>query len=251
MLMAACVALFSGCLTGDEDSPDGDAPMTIAENDAAEGVAETAFQTLGSMLSVVADPDGSSPLRETSANYDPQVGQWTVVGNEAYDDPEATGAVTFTILINISAGGVPQQYPDDTTDLIDVVFGGTNAGNFHPDDRDFDIDYDFDADAALHAVRNGSIVTITGGGTLSGSTTTHLGSLSVPRTQDASWSYALSLDTSDPAACVTGTVTGTVNQHSFDGTLADGVSSWTLRRNGTVVVTGTGEYPCGDGAPAL
>ncbi|MGQ0720145.1 MAG: hypothetical protein ACT4PE_01085 [Candidatus Eiseniibacteriota bacterium] len=245
-----CAALLAGCLSGDDDPAAGDeAALTAAENDTAEGIADTAFQMLGSMLETVSDPDGSSPLRETTASYDPNLGQWTVQGTEPYDEPEASGLATFTALVSFHAAGQAQQYPDDLTDQADVQLSGTNVGNYHPADRDFDIDYDWEADAGLQAVRTGSIVDITGGGALTGTTAIHLGNLTVPRTHSATWSYSLSLDISDPAGCATGTVTGTMNQHTFDGTLSGGVMNWTLRRNGNVVVTGTEDYICGAGSP--
>jgi hypothetical protein len=249
-LPIACAVLLGGCLTGDDGPAAGDqAALTAAENDTAEGIADTAFQMLGSMLESVSDPDGSTPLREVVATYDPNLGQWTIQGTEPYDDPEATGTATFTALVTFHAAGQSQQYPDDLTDQADVQLSGTNVGNFHPADRDFDIDYDWEADASLHAARTGTIVDITGGGALTGATEVHLGNVNVPRTHSATWSYALSLDTSDPAGCATGTVSGTANQHTFDGTLSGGVMSWTIRRNGSVVVTGTEEYTCGSGTP--
>jgi hypothetical protein len=248
MLAFAGVALLSGCLAGDDDPAAGDqAALNAAEDDTAEGIADTAFQMLGSMLESIADPDGSTPLRDVS--YDPSVGQWTVTVTENYDVPEASGTASYTALVSFSAAGQSQQYPDDTTDQADVQLSGTNVGNFHPPDRDFDLDYDWAADASLHAERTGTLVNISGGGALTGTTEIHLGNLNVPRTHSATWSYTLSFDTTDPSGCATGTVTGTANEHTFDGTLAGGVMSWTLRRNGNVVVTGTAEYICGsDGA---
>lgn len=237
------VALFGGCLS--DSTPTADLAATNqSDEDIAQGVSGIAVETLGSMIDGVSGLQ-QNPLRGQSVQWDGGTGIWTISGDDAYDDPDATGNVTYTITVRFQANGTPQQYMDDTTDQIDVTTAATNGGNYHPQDRAFDVDYDFDITASIQAVPSGNLIAVTGSGSLSGSTDAHIGQATVSRSQSGSWTYALSFDPSVPDDCASGTFSGTTNNFTFDGTLQNGAAAWDIYRDGTLVRSATGTYSCG------
>jgi hypothetical protein len=251
-LIVPCLALVAGCnlLGGDDAPPPDNAAVNQSDEDIAEGVGGTALEMLGAMIDASSGVIEPSPFRSESVAWSSQAGLWTFTGDDAYDDPDASGSVTYTMTVQFLDDGAPQQYVDDFTDRIEITSAIRNVGNHHPQDRGFDADYDFDATGALHAELQGSIVVASGSGSLSGSTRAHFGRATVTRPQNASWTYTLSVDTSVPDDCPAGTFGGTTNDFTFDGAFDDGAAAWTVRRNGAVVRQLTGTVSCGGGGGA-
>jgi hypothetical protein len=243
--------LVGGCnLVGGDDSPSAD-PTAVAEADldVAEGVSGTSVELLGGMIGAASGLEAPqpAPFRSESVSWNGQTGFWTVTGDEAYDDPEATGTVTYTFTVQILEDGTPVQYVSDLTDEIHISATVANTGNFHPADRDFDVDYDFDVVGSLIATNDAGVVSASGSGSLDGSTQAHIGDATVARQQDAAWTYAFTVDTNVQDACAAGTFNGTTNAFTFDGSFAGGVASWNVRRDGAVVRTVTEDLPCDGG----
>jgi len=254
-LLMPCIAVFAGCnLAGNsgDDNPDdggtGSGALTESDNGVAVGISSTAVEMLSAMFNAVSEVDQpAGALRWTRPEYNAIDGIWTMSDAFSYDDPDADGAATIHCAVQFLANGVPQQYMDETTTHLNAwITDATNAGNYHPQGKTWDVDYDWSGNGELHAAVNGDVIDITGEGSLNGTTWTHIGSLNLERSRTASWSYELSMPYSGNG-CPAGTFGGTIGaDYTFSGNASNGSASWSVSRNGTVVANETGEYDCGD-----
>jgi hypothetical protein len=249
-LLVPCIMMSVGCnLIGTDDTPDGSGTpeATESDNDIALGISGTAVDLLSTMFDAAGQinqaPGG---LRWGALVYDDTDGQWTLSDTFQYEDLEADGTGSVTCTVQFLAGAVPQQYVDDATTNINIwVTEATNTGNYHPEGRAWNIDYDWTATSELHAAVNGDVVDVTGGGALTSSTQTHIGSATLSRSRNASWTYDLSMPLQGDG-CPTGTFAGTVGDHAFSGEATAGSATWSVSLNGTVVGTETTSLGCGD-----
>jgi hypothetical protein len=251
LFFAPLLAFLPGCLN-DESSPEEDT-LNEAENGVSASLSETALELdqalLASVPAWMTDGVEAPGLRDGTTAYDEESQSWVITFSEDYAEDDATGHLESTHRIQFLESGAPVQFPSENTNQLDVTVEGTNAGNYHPDDR-WNVDYDLDFQRQLTAVRNedGSL-SIDGAGSIGGATTYHVGNRIFPRQTTLEWSSALSF--AAQSTCPAGTIDGSNGRcdfhASFDGA---GTVTWSVTRNGSIVRSGTDLHECALPPPA-
>jgi hypothetical protein len=240
-LGATVVIASGGCLGGDDGSPD-DAEQTAALDDIAGAVTETTLDATTAALQRLEEWSSGVPTaRAHSWNETEEA--WTLDETVEYSGENAQGVVTLHWWLQFRSGGTAQQQPDDTTDEVEVRLAATNVGTYDP--GDFQVVYDWSAGHEVTRTRDpGGSKTFAGGGWLEGTTTTTLPRRTLVHSQDVSWSHEFTAAPDQP--CVSGWFEGlSAPSWSFYATFdGQGGYAWELRREDTLVRSGTGEYAC-------
>ena len=262
--LAASLALFNGCLTGDDDGAGtggtgagdtggfGENPeLQTIEDDIASGVSGSAvslsLEMLSSMVAWSQTPPGT--FREASVTWNAEQSAWILTGDEIEEGEDVSATLQYTYWVQFRADGAPQQEANDFTDEIEIRADLDWSGSYVPVEADYAVDFSWLADYDVTGSRTeGGSTSLVGSGAIDGASTTTWQGGTYSHEQNVTWTH--DLDMAPESDCASGVIEGSFAMYDFRAVLdGEGGVTTTLMRVGEVIDTDTDTYPCSSGAP--